>query len=114
RSNNLDIGSSSLRQAIFQANSNPGPDVIEFNLPPGALVIHPVIELPAITDPVRLDGTTQPGYSGRPLVEINGDLITFAYGLRVESSNSIVTGFAITHFAGEGAAGLVISGSDAS
>ena len=30
--NNLDLGSRSLRQAIFQANSNPGPDVIEFNL----------------------------------------------------------------------------------
>ena len=111
--NSLDIGGGSLRQAIHQANTNPGPDVIQFNIPAGTLVIHPLIELPAITDPVRIDGATQPGYAGRPLIEINGDLITFAYGLRIESSNSIVTGLAITHFAGDGAVGLLIAGPDA-
>ena len=63
------------RDAITQANSNPGPDVISFNLP-GAAQIHLTSPLPAITEPVRIDGTTQPGYAGSPLLQIDGSLVS--------------------------------------
>ncbi len=67
-----DSGPGSLRQAILDANANPGPDVIEFNIPtsdPGFTASRPVgsqwwvIELasplPTITDSVEIRGFTQ-------------------------------------------------------
>jgi CSLREA domain-containing protein len=62
-----------LRAAITEANSAPGRDRIEFDIPPGGpQTIHPVTQLPPITDPVIVDGTTQPGYSGEPVISIDG------------------------------------------
>lgn len=64
-----DHGAGSLRQAILDANRAAGPDVIEFNtagtiqLTSGAL--------PVITGQVNIDGTSAPGYSSAPVVEIN-------------------------------------------
>ena len=34
--------------------------------------IAPLSALPAITNPVLIDGFSQPGYGGTPLIEING------------------------------------------
>ena len=68
-----DDGPNTLRQAILAANADSSPDVIDFNLGGGG---HQVITLsgalPEITNTVTIDGTSQPGYSGTPLVEING------------------------------------------
>lgn len=55
-----------LRQAIQLANLNPGPDQIHFNIPPNphtptVQTITPQSALPTITDPVLIDGYTQPG-----------------------------------------------------
>ena len=50
-----------LRAAIQQANANEGEEVITFNIPgPPPHTIQPLSELPAITDAVTIDGTTQP------------------------------------------------------
>ena len=50
------------RDAIQDANSNPGLDLIHFNLPGGGVhTIRPTRQLPIITDSVQIDGTTQPG-----------------------------------------------------
>jgi hypothetical protein len=73
-SNVNDSGPGSLRQAIADANASPGADVIQFNLPGGGVqTITPVSALPVVSDPVTLDGTTQPGYAGTPLVYLNGN-----------------------------------------
>jgi hypothetical protein len=57
-----DAGSGSLRQAILDANANPGPDAIHFNIPgPGPHAIRPASDLPEIIESVVLDGYTQPG-----------------------------------------------------
>jgi hypothetical protein len=68
----------SLRVAINASNSNPGNNTIAFNIAgPGVQTIKPTSPLPAITDPVDIDGTSQPGYAGRdgsPLIEIDGSL----------------------------------------
>ena len=60
-----DSGPGSLRSAIEMANSRPGLDVISFDIPdPGRpRTIEPLTPLPAITDPLTLDGYTQPGSS---------------------------------------------------
>ena len=51
---------------------NPGTDTIEFNLPGPSLVITPTPSLPAITDGVVIDGTTQPGFSASSRVDVDG------------------------------------------
>src|SRR5437763_3382393 len=70
--NTNDSGPGSLRQAITDANANPGTDLVTFNIGSGLQTIAPTSLLPDITDPVVIDGTTQPGYSGVPLIELSG------------------------------------------
>ena len=57
-----DSGPGTLRQAILDANAHPGADTIEFNIAgSGVHTISPASALPAITDPVTIDGYSQPG-----------------------------------------------------
>src|SRR4051812_31224931 len=58
-------GPGTLRQAIMDANIISGLNYIYFNIsPPGIHVITPTtMELPEITNPVVIDGRTQPGYA---------------------------------------------------
>src|SRR6516165_7722579 len=76
--NTNDSGVGSLRQAILDANAHanspPGsPDFINFNIPgSGVHTISLAAALPTITDPVDIDGSSQPGYSGTPLIELDG------------------------------------------
>ena len=59
-----DVSHCSLREAIAAANDNPGVDPIAFNIPSeGPHTIQPMSALPTITDPVIIDGYTQPGAS---------------------------------------------------
>src|SRR5207244_10209859 len=71
-----DSGTGSLRQAIKDANAHVGADTISFNIGGGgSRTISPLSALPSITDPVTLNGTTQPGAvtAGTPLIEIRRD-----------------------------------------
>src|SRR6185295_4787609 len=54
-----DEGPGSLRQAIIDANTNPGLDTITFNIVGTSPTITPFLSLPTITDAVVIDGTTQ-------------------------------------------------------
>ncbi len=65
-------GAGSLRQAITDANANAGLDTIAFNIPGPGLHSISTYNLPYITDAVMVDGTSQPGYSGMPLIELDG------------------------------------------
>ena len=68
--NTLDSGPGSLRQANLDANSSPGLDTIRFQIASGLQTIQPTSALPTLTDPVLIDGTTQPGYANKPLIEM--------------------------------------------
>jgi hypothetical protein len=77
--NTNDSGVGSLRQAIIDANANPGPDLIQFNIPGnGVQTIMPTSALPTITDTVTIDGRSEgvfqgtPNYSGPPLIQLDG------------------------------------------
>ena len=95
-----DSGPGSLRQAIVDANSTLGTDTIEFNIPGGGPhTIQPLSALPNITDPVIIDGWTQPGFSNSPIVELDGSNAgATACGLLVYGGNSIVRGLVINRF----------------
>src|ERR1044072_9734422 len=67
-----DSGPGSLRQAILDANSNDGTDLINFSIGTGVPTIPPLSSLPSIVGRVTIDGTTQPGYAGTPIIEIEG------------------------------------------
>jgi hypothetical protein len=63
-----DSGPGTLRDAIQCANSIPGVDTITFNIPgSGVQTITPLTVLPDITDPVIIDGYSQPGASPNTL-----------------------------------------------
>ncbi|HXK32765.1 MAG TPA: right-handed parallel beta-helix repeat-containing protein, partial [Dehalococcoidia bacterium] len=67
----------SLREAINAANAAAGTDTITFNIGGGGLQTIQVNAgglgaLPEIADALEIDGTTQPGYAGSPLIEVTG------------------------------------------
>ena len=103
-SNTSASGPGSLQQAILDANAANGLDTIAFQIPgSGVHTISPTNALPAITDPVVIDGTTQPGYAGMPLIEINGaNAGTTSDGFRLPAGNSAILGLAINRFGGAG------------
>ncbi len=99
-----DQGSGSMRDAITNANATPGPDTIVFNIPgAGVKTINLLTSLPDITDPVVIDATTQPGYAGAPLIELEG-LAAGANGngLVIKAGSSTVRGLAIVNFTSNG------------
>jgi uncharacterized repeat protein (TIGR01451 family) len=65
-----DNGPGTLREAIMMANANVGADQISFDL--GVTqTINLMSPLPAIADQLTIDGSTQAGFSGSPIVELN-------------------------------------------
>ncbi len=92
-----DSGPGSLRQAILDANANPGADSIHFNIPGPSLRIQPVIGLPSIIDPLVIDGSTQPGFSGTPIIELNGSQAVVG-ALFVGAPGSIIRSLVINGF----------------
>ena len=109
----------SLEEAIKEADNNPGRDTINFNLPASETTItlspssikdlylqDPLVKdrtfhfggLTKITDPVIIDGTSQPGYNGKPVVRIyGGDTPLVIY-----SSDTVVKGLIIDGYTDTG------------
>jgi hypothetical protein len=109
-----DAGAGSLRQAILDANAAGEASTIEFAIGGGGTqTIQLLSELPAIATQATIDGTTQAGYAGTPLVRIDGASagagasgITLAAG----ADNSVIQGLMVTGFSRDGI--LVQSGVD--
>jgi uncharacterized protein (TIGR03437 family) len=92
-------GAGSFQQALLDANASSGADSIHFNLPGSApFTINLQNNLPRLTEAVTLDGTTQPGYAGQPLIEINGGQTPNRGGLWFTGGNSVVRGLVMSNF----------------
>jgi hypothetical protein len=104
-----DSGPGSLRRQILKADVMAGPSLITFDIPgTGPFSIDLRSALPRITRPVTIDATTEPGYDGTPLVQLNGAGAGQSVdGLRISAGNTAVFGVAINRFSGSG---IVISG----
>lgn len=111
--NSNDSGAGSLRQAILDANAsaNSGePDRIAFAIPGvGPHTIQPLTDLPAITDPLVVDGYSQPGSSPNGVVAGNSaqlrivlsgesDVSSPSTGLTFVGGSSTVTGLVVNRF----------------
>lgn len=93
-----------LRSAILFVNAESSPDTITFNIPgTGVQSIALTSALPAVTNSVTIDGTSQPGYAGSPLIELNGaGAGAGVNGLELDAANSMVKGLVINRFSGDG------------
>ncbi len=108
-------GQLTLREALTAANTNAtsgdagagsaGLDTIQFSIGVGAATIAPSSALPLIVEAIAIDGTTQPGYAGSPLIQLDGSGAgPVANGLRLGlgSSSSVINGLAVNRFGAEG------------
>ncbi|QEC44218.1 T9SS type A sorting domain-containing protein [Pseudobacter ginsenosidimutans] len=100
---NASSGAGSLAQAIIDANTNPGADIIRFNLPAGSLVISLTSPLPAITGELSIEGYSQPGaaqgsISARTiLVQVDGNAMGGSNNIfTIASQNVSISGLAIS------------------
>lgn len=111
--NTMDSGAGSLRQAITDANANlngANADEIHFAIPTsdpgydvvtGAYSIRPGSALPLITDPLVIDGWTQPGWNRVPIIELEGSNIAASVsGLTIgtNSPDSTIRGLVVNRF----------------
>lgn len=105
----VDVGSDpecTLRAALEEAAHATMPATIAFDIPgDGPHVVAPVTPLPGAGN-VFIDGTSQPGYAGRPLVLVDGTGAGGADGLLLGGSAALL-GLAIVNFGGNG---LVLGG----
>jgi hypothetical protein len=108
-----DSGPGSLRQAILDSNAAIGQvNTINFDIPgQGVQTIAPLSSLPTITQAVLIDGSSQPGYPGTPLIELNGGQLSTSDGLTITGSHVTVRGLDIDDFS-QGA-GIHITGTSA-
>jgi hypothetical protein len=71
--------------------------------------IQPTAALPAITDPIIIDGWSQggAGYTGPPLIDLDGaSARSSVKALHITSGNSVVRGLVINGYTGSLAAGI--------
>ncbi len=107
-----------LRAAIEEANASGVVDTVTFNIPstesgysasPLSYTLTPASGYPLITSTVTIDATTQPGWAGDPIVELDGSSAVGATaGLALRANNSTISGFIVHSFPDEG---LEIDGS---
>lgn len=100
---------------------SPGIGLIKFAIPGGlgSYRIEPSSALPAITAPTIVDGTSQPGFAGKPIVELVGDGVPTlrygspipAYGLTLAAGGVTVQGLVINEF-GDAQVGVEAPGGD--
>ena len=91
-------GGCTLRAAIQEANALAGADVINFAIGSGLQTINAGSGL-SITSAVTVDGWTQPGFAGAPLIVVHGGSGT---GVSISGSNTTVRGLVINGFSGDG------------
>jgi len=93
-------GDGSLYQAITDANANAGADKILFNIPgtpPFRIML--TSNLPEISEEVEIDGTSQPDYSGTPIIEVNGSNAgTNGIGFYISANRCVIKGLIINKF----------------
>jgi hypothetical protein len=97
-------GPGSLYQAITDANATAGRDNVLFNIPGSGVHVIDATSLPEITDPIIIDGYTQPGaqpntqpVGDNAVILIELDTHTFG-GLAVSAGMSVVRGLSLVGF----------------
>ena len=108
-----DSGPGSLRQAIIDSDAaTGGTNTIDFDIPgTGVQTIALLSPLPAIANSALIDGFSQPGYAGTPLIELSGSQEGSGDGVTITGAGVTVRGLDIDNF-GQGA-GVHLTGTGA-
>lgn len=88
----------SLREALNFANASPGSDYISFQIPGDG--VHEILltsPLPPIASGPTIDGETQPGYAGVPLIVLRGGP-GVDVGLHLDGGDITVRGLSLVGF----------------
>jgi hypothetical protein len=125
--NTNDSGAGSLRQAILDANANPGTDTITFAIPSsdpncdagGVCTISPATQLGDVSETVTIDGYTQTGASVNTLADgtnavlkivLSAALIPNQNGLNLIAGTSIIRGIVFAGPWGEAVGSVTTTG----
>jgi CSLREA domain-containing protein len=92
-----------LRAAIMEVNAGPTPPyTIAFSIPgvgPHTISLNPVLfALPDITNSVIINGKTEPGYSGSPLIMVDGSALGGGSGFTIDANDTEILGLSIVNF----------------
>jgi hypothetical protein len=82
-------------------DANSG-DTITFSIGSGAQTIFLSGPTLIISKPLTIDATTQPGFGGNPLIELNGSRDGSICALTLTGGNITIKGFVIDHWSGGG------------
>ena len=103
-----DAGAGSLRQALLDANSTPGANLIHFNLPgSGVRTVAPLTPLPLIRNTLTIDGYSQPGSSPNTLANSNNAVLLVRLD-GVNITNGFPTGLCFSNAANNSVRGLIL------
>lgn len=100
-----DLAAHTLRWAILGADAGSGASSITFDIPGGGVQVIKLSQpLPAITQPVVIDGTSQPNYLNSPLIEIDGSGLAGSNntGLALDAGSTTIEGLSVVGFSGSG------------
>lgn len=92
-------GNCTLRAAIEEANALSGTDSISF-VHSGATTFTPGSAYPTITDPIVIDGTTDPDFVSTPVVELDGTGAGAVDAIHITAGSSSVRGLVINRYGG--------------
>ena len=91
--------SCTLRDAMNAANADPAPSRIEFAIGTGPATIRLLAPLPALETPgTTIDGRSQPGYDGRPLIYLEGGGVPDASGIVSRAADVEIRAIAVGGF----------------
>jgi hypothetical protein len=97
--NTNDSGRGSLRYVIDAFDAGGVGGTIRFAIPgPGPFVIHLASPLSPIVVPALVDGTTQPGFAGSPIIEVDGAAAGAGDGLVLQAAGAGIRSLAIGGF----------------
>jgi hypothetical protein len=112
--NGCQAGACTFKAALQQANFSPGADEIAFGIGTGLQTIPVVFGgNPSVTETVTIDGSTQPGFSGAPLIELDANgAAGNALHIGIAATNSVVRSLISSNGNGPNAKGLALHGSN--
>jgi hypothetical protein len=91
--------SGSLPWAVQQSNATPGHNTIDFNIPGSGVQVINLNAIQYISNPVTIDGTSQPGYNGTPLISVQGNSsVSTLFFVTSGSAGSIIEGLDMYNF----------------
>ncbi|MDJ0892828.1 MAG: Calx-beta domain-containing protein [Gammaproteobacteria bacterium] len=94
-------GEISLREAIAASNANADTNTIEFDITgagPHTIQLDALLPALVISETLVLDATTQTGFAGSPVIELDGSLTSGLNGLELAADVSEIRGLVINRF----------------